>query len=130
MSLNDRQEKFCRAYVANGGNATKAAIDAGYSAKTANPQAARLLAKVSIREFIDSLKKPMQEQLGITAEWVRQRLKEEALLQRHQGGSQSGRIKALELLGRDVGMFTGESSEDEDRTWVIEVETIDVGDAG
>jgi phage terminase small subunit len=35
-------------------NVTKAAIRAGYSPKTANEQAAQLLAKLSIREAIDA----------------------------------------------------------------------------
>lgn len=52
MALNDRQKRFCDYYIANGGNATKAANDAGYSERTANEQGAQLLAKLSIQEYI------------------------------------------------------------------------------
>lgn len=52
--LNDRQELFCLEYIKDG-NATQAAIRAGYSEKTANPTGARLLANVSIRARIDGL---------------------------------------------------------------------------
>lgn len=43
-----RRAEFVEAFVANGGNATKAAIAAGYSEKTARQQGARLLSDVAI----------------------------------------------------------------------------------
>lgn len=49
--LNPQQRAFVAEYV-RCGNATQAAIKAGYSAKTANEQGARLLAKVSIAQAI------------------------------------------------------------------------------
>ena len=124
MNLTAKQEAFARAYVANGGNATRAAIKAGYSERSARFVGAENLTKPNIRDFIDSLKKPVNESLGITAEWVRSRLREEAMAKRSPA---TARIRALELIGKDLGMFTGESGEDEDRTWTIEIETIDVG---
>jgi hypothetical protein len=53
--MNKRRELFCREYLRDL-NSTQAAIRAGYSPKTANPRAARLLANVSIRERIAELK--------------------------------------------------------------------------
>ena len=47
--LTDRRQKFVDEYLMDL-NATQAAIRAGYSARTANEQAARLLANVSIQE--------------------------------------------------------------------------------
>lgn len=52
--LNDRQELFCLEYIKDG-NATQAAIRAGYSEKQANSNGARLYANVRIRERIDEL---------------------------------------------------------------------------
>lgn len=49
--LNTQQRRFVAEYLKDG-NATKAAIRAGYSAKTANEQGARLLAKVSVAQAI------------------------------------------------------------------------------
>jgi len=49
--LDDKQAAFCREYLTDF-NATQAAIRAGYSKKTANPQAARLLSKVSVQAEI------------------------------------------------------------------------------
>src|SRR4051812_24185381 len=45
MPLNDRQARFVAEYLVDL-NATQAAIRAGYSTRTANEQAARLLANV------------------------------------------------------------------------------------
>ena len=45
MSLTDKQTRFVQEYMTDL-NATQAAIRAGYSAKTANEQAAQLLANV------------------------------------------------------------------------------------
>ncbi len=55
--LNARQERFCDEYLIDL-NATQAAIRAGYSARTANEQGARLLAKVSVQE---NIRKKMQQ---------------------------------------------------------------------
>lgn len=51
--LNEKQKRFCDEYLIDL-NGTQAAIRAGYSERTANEQAARLLAKDSIQEYISS----------------------------------------------------------------------------
>lgn len=66
--LTPRQESFCRYYIANGFNGTQAAISAGYSQDTANEQAARLLANVSIKQRIDELKAPIAKKTTMNAE--------------------------------------------------------------
>lgn len=52
--MTDKQARFCEEYMIDL-NATQAAIRAGYSPKTANEQAARLLANVSIQNRIAQL---------------------------------------------------------------------------
>ncbi len=52
MALTNRQRVFVELYLTLW-NATEAARRAGYSERTANEQAARLLAKVSVREAIE-----------------------------------------------------------------------------
>ena len=49
--LTAKQKRFCDEYLIDL-NATQAAIRAGYSARTANEQGARLLANVSVQEYI------------------------------------------------------------------------------
>lgn len=48
MALTPKQKAFCDAYIENGGNATQAAITAGYSEKTAYSQGQRLLKNVEV----------------------------------------------------------------------------------
>jgi phage terminase small subunit len=98
----------------------KAAINAGYSPKTAEAQASRMLRIVKVQEEIKILQKPILEKLGIDAEWVLVNLKEvaerckqdQAVLDstgkpigeyRFDSG---GANKALELIGKHLKMFT------------------------
>lgn len=67
--LSEKQIAFCQEYIIDL-NATQAAIRAGYSKKTANEQAARLLVNVSIQEKIQELVKDRSERTGITADMV------------------------------------------------------------
>ncbi|MFB6412796.1 terminase small subunit [Edwardsiella piscicida] len=73
--LTDKQELFAREYLKDL-NATQAAIRAGYSVKTANEQAARLLANVSVQTLVAELKATRVEQTGIDAAYVLKRLVE------------------------------------------------------
>ncbi|EOU4490665.1 terminase small subunit [Escherichia coli] len=73
--LTPKQELFCREYLKDL-NATQAAIRAGYSEKTANEQASRLLAKVNVQNFVAELKAARIEQTGIDAAYVLRRLVE------------------------------------------------------
>lgn len=49
-----RRALFVQAYIANGGNGTQAAIKAGFSEKTAEQQASRLLRDVNVSGAIES----------------------------------------------------------------------------
>ena len=52
-------------------------------------------------------KEEASKNIGVSVEWVRERLKLEATLSTEQDekATPSARIKALELLGKDEGMF-------------------------
>lgn len=67
--LPKRQIRFCEEYVIDL-NGTQAAIRAGYSKKTANEQAVRILANVSVKKKIAELQKALRETSQITAEMV------------------------------------------------------------
>lgn len=75
--LTAKQARFVEEYLIDL-NATQAAIRAGYSEKTANEQGARLLANVSIKEAIDAGKSERSNETKIDAQWVLNRLAEEA----------------------------------------------------
>ena len=64
--LNDRQERFCYEYVFHV-NATKAAINAGYSEKTAYSIGYENLKKPQIQERIKQMKDNLSETSGISA---------------------------------------------------------------
>lgn len=64
--LNRRQRKFCRAYIKSL-NATKAAIEAGYSQKTAREIASRLLTNVDIKAEISRMQGSLEEEAQVSA---------------------------------------------------------------
>lgn len=55
MQITDQQKKFCQEYMKDF-NGTQAAIRAGYSKRTANEQAVRLLANISLQKYLETLK--------------------------------------------------------------------------
>lgn len=61
MKLTDKQKRFCIEYVKSG-NATQSAIKVGYSKKNARNIASENLTKPNIKEYINELMKPKQEQ--------------------------------------------------------------------
>lgn len=86
--LSERQEEFARQYICptptnivpkltdadKPFNATRAAIRAGYSAKTAHSAASRLLKNVKVQLYMAELKRPAQEKFKITRERVLQEM--------------------------------------------------------
>lgn len=67
--LTPKQQCFVDEYLVDL-NATQAAIRAGYSQKTANEQAARLLANVSVQAAIQAAMKSRQERTELTQDMV------------------------------------------------------------
>lgn len=73
--LTAKQEAFCREYIIDL-NGTQAAIRAGYSEKTAQQQAARLLLNVLVQKRISELKDKRNERTEINSDYVLKRLVE------------------------------------------------------
>ena len=69
MELTEKQKQFCNEFIIDF-NGTQAAIRAGYSPKTANEQAAQLLAKLSIQEYLKKLIENRNERTRITQDEV------------------------------------------------------------
>ena len=67
--LTEKQKRFCDEYLIDL-NATQAAIRAGYSAKTADPQGVRLLGNVRVRAYVDERLAEQSKRTGITADRV------------------------------------------------------------
>ena len=68
-TLTPRQQAFVREYLVDL-NATQAATRAGYSARTANEQGARLLAHVSVRSAVDKAMQKRAQRVEATADEV------------------------------------------------------------
>lgn len=107
--MNDRQASFVREYVLDK-NGTQAAIRAGYSERTANQQASRLLVNVDIRAAIDSALKALAIKTETSSEWVRRRLREEAE-DFSEFSSQSARVRAVELVAKLNGDFEKDNTQ-------------------
>lgn len=67
--LSNRELLFSSEYLVDL-NAKQAAIRAGYSPKTAEQQASRLLRKVKVKDYINSLMEKRAEETGITSKYV------------------------------------------------------------
>lgn len=119
--LTIKQKNFADGYILSG-NATKAAIEAGYSKKYANTNASKLLQNTTIKTYIEErLKEIDSEKIADQAEVLqylssimRGEQKEQTLRGLGEGYqeiddidvSAKDRIKAAELIGKRYAMWT------------------------
>ena len=141
LKLTIKQKKFADEYIRLG-NSTQAAINAGYSKKTARQIGADNLSKAYIREYInekmDALdkKKTMQikEIMEELTSIARGELKEERL---DKDGNIvetrplfADRLKAMDMLGKRYGMWNGMAQEAASQTVIIDDMTDGEDDEG
>lgn len=124
MALTERQSRFVQHFLASG-NATQAAIQAGYAESGASVEGARLLANAKIRAAVEDGRKQLSERLLIDREWVLRGLVENfsRAMQhspvRDKDGNETGEYryegsvanKAAELIGKLVGAFPSDKLE-------------------
>jgi len=118
--LTKKQQRFVDEYLADPKlNATQAAIRAGFSKKTAYSIGHELLTKDPIKKAIEVAQQELKKRTEITQDWVLNNLKSvaercmeaEQVVYRGQpveGAYQfdsSGANRALELIGKHLGMF-------------------------
>lgn len=101
MKLSPKQERFCEEYLIDL-NGTQAAIRAGYSPRTANEQAARLLAKVSVQEYVRNLREKMANKLEATRERVLQEYARIAFTDIRDFYDENGNLKEVINLNDDA----------------------------
>ncbi|TDI70258.1 MAG: terminase small subunit [Betaproteobacteria bacterium] len=106
--LTAKQEMFCREYLIDL-NAKQAAIRAGYKENSAKEQGCENLTKPNIQEYIQELKKPREEKLGIDAEWVLKRalrINDKSLEEDDNGecSNLAAANKSLELIGKHISV--------------------------
>lgn len=69
MKLLPKHKRFCEEYTVDF-NGLQAAIRAGYSKKTANQQASRLLTNANIQQYIRQLQEKLSQKTEITKERI------------------------------------------------------------
>ena len=115
--MTPKQQRFVEEYLIDL-NATQAAIRAGYSARTANEQGARLLANVSVRSAIAAAKSKRSEETQVNAAWLLARLAQESVADLADLYDERGNVKPVKdwpIIWRQ-GLVAG-----------VEVETIGAG---
>ena len=102
LKLNARQKAFCEYYVAIG-NATDAAIKAGYKEKYAGVNADKLLKNTNIQKYIEELQEKAKGNRIMTAierrEFLTSMIKDGAV-------KDTDRLKALDILNKMDGEYT------------------------
>ncbi len=105
--LNERQRKFCELYAASG-NASQAAIRAGYSAASAATNSDKLLKNTNVQQYLLQLSEQATSNRIATAT-ERQEFWTAIMRGEVQDGDNpaklTDRIKASELLGKAHGDF-------------------------
>ena len=122
MALQERHQRFVEEYCVDF-NGAQAAIRAGYSATRANRQAYVLLQREDVQQAIAEAQQARAERVKVSQDWVLRRLVEnvERAMQnepvRDSEGNETGIYtyqghvanRALELLGKHLGMFKADS---------------------
>lgn len=104
--LNDKQKRFVAEYIVDY-NATQAAIRAGYSEKSAEQLGFQLLKKPSVAEAVANAQKKLAVKSDVTIERVLKELASIGL--DNEKERTTDRLKALELIGKHLGMYTDRS---------------------
>lgn len=110
--LNPKQIAFCEEYIIDL-NATQAAIRAGYSAKTAQAQASRLLTNVMVQTLVSELKADRSDRTKINADYV---------LHRHHDIDQ---LDIIDILDDNHGL---KPISDWPKAWRISVSGIEIAE--
>jgi len=97
MKLTKKQDAFVKAYLLNGFNATQAAIEAGYSEKTAKNIGSENLAKPAIQKAIEAHQKKANEKFA----WSKQKkleMLERVALQCSHDSEDKGMLNAQAVI--------------------------------
>lgn len=123
--MNTRRRAFVNAYLGEAkGNATKAAVIAGYSEATARQAGSRLLTFPDVKAAIEEGQAAANERAGMSAQAIISELS--AIAQRPvEKVSAQAKLKALELVGKAQGMFR---DEEKDGRVVVNIGFLNHGD--
>jgi len=107
--LTSKQKRFCEEYLVDF-NATKAAIRAGYSKKTAQAIGAENLTKPVISDFIKKKQDEISDKTRITVENTVKFIKEVSEEARDSGDASSA-LKGADLLMKHLGGYERDNAQ-------------------
>lgn len=116
--LNERQIRFCEEYIACKFNGTQAAINAGYSEKTAKEIASENLTKPHIQEYLSKLIEKDAESVGITKERVMQEIGRLAFADHRKFFDDNGNLKPIKDLDDEAASILAGFEVTEETEWV------------
>jgi len=131
--LSPKQTAFVTEYIKDF-NGTQAAIRAGYSPKTANEQAAQLLAKLSIQEAVKAYQDKASAEAEISLKWWLKKMKQLADFDPRRFFDENGDFRpvgkldddcAAALAGFDIQEILIGSGDDKQLATVKRVKFID-----
>lgn len=99
--LTEKRQRFVDEYIVDL-NATRAAIRAGYSSKTAESQGARLLRNAKVQEAVRNAQRNRQERTRVTADHTVREIARVAFVDPRKLVHEDGRIKGLLELDDDT----------------------------
>lgn len=129
--LRTRYKAFADAYLSNGGNAYRAALAAGYSESFARGRSYELLDREEIQEYLTRRRQQMAKR-AVSPERVLLELADIGFGQRNypaydmfgkeyqKAPGMTARLKALELMGRNLGLFDRDSQETPEGVTIID----------
>ena len=121
--MNRRQELFVQEYLVDLCGA-KAARRAGYAQKHARCQGSRLLRDPEIRRAVDAAMEERLARIQVKQEEVIGELKGVAMAQASDENGAAvklgSKLRALELLGKHLGLFEGKNSQWEAKVQILE----------
>ena len=115
--LTDKQKRFVAEYLVDL-NATQAAIRAGYSKKTADHIGPELLGKTCVLEEVQKAMADREKRTEITQDRVLNELGKVAFAKAADYTDATlkyaNKLRALELIGKHLGMFDGKTQSQND----------------
>ena len=111
LKLSPKQLRFVEEYLIDS-NASAAAVRAGYSPKTSKEQGHRMLTKAHISAEINKRQSEHSKKLEITKEGLLKDLMD--IAQDNKKGFPPSAIKAIEVIGKWLGMDKPDDSNDDD----------------
>lgn len=100
MALNSKQLRFCDEYLLDH-NASRAAVTAGYSQKTANRIGSKLLTKVDILEYVRERKEKLAAESNISLAMITEAYRRLAFYDPRKFYNEKGELKNIQDIDEE-----------------------------